>query len=495
MHSPNWSDKVLKALLKDSAIYAFPSFVSRGLTLILVPLYTRILSPSDFGALDMFLTFGVLMNMIVALEVSQGVARLYIDEKDAQRRRAYVSSAFWFTLMAYSLFFLLCLFCAPTIATWVVGRDDLQSEFIACVAYIVVNGMFYLLQNQFRWEMRSRRYAEASLVVSFGTAAAVVLLAYAFKGGLLGFLIGMLIGSTLGLAYGLWWLRRSIAFAVDIRRLKEMLLYSLPLVPSGAAVWLGGYTDRLMINHYLSLTDVGLYGVGMRLSSLVGLLVAGVQGALMPLIIAHYREPQTPAQLARVFRLFVCAGLAFFVGLSLMAQDLLAVMTTPDFYASAQLVIYLVPAAMLAQMYIFAPGISIAKKTHLYLWLNLAGALVNAALSWKLISVLGLEGAAIATLVGSACVFALSMVISQRLYFVPHRWGRLISAVVLAVMLVGGLSQLTLLGVHSVWVTFASMGLLIAILMFTGLIEPNETKHAWAWVRARLFKTSGAIGK
>ncbi len=371
---------MLRRFLKDSVIYAIPTFVSRGLAFLLVPLYTRILNPSDFGALDMLLVFGGLVNLTVAFEISQGAARYYMDEPDLGRKRAIVSSAFWFTVGCYGLFMLLALAGGRVLSEWVTGQQGLESVFRAGVIYIGINGIFYLVQNQFRWELNSRRYAETSLLATFATAAAVIGFAYGLDWGLQGFLWGMALGAGLGMAYGLWWLRHSIAWSFDRQRLWVMLKYSLPLVPSGIAVWVGGYMDRMMINHYLTLNEVGVYGIGFRLSSIVGLVVAGVQGALMPLVYAHYREPDTPLQLARIFRMFLAFALLVFLALSLFARDILVLMTTPDFYGAAILVIYLVPAAMLAQMYIFAPGIGIAQRTHLYIWLNLAGAVVNGML-------------------------------------------------------------------------------------------------------------------
>lgn len=478
---------MLRAFLRDSIIYAIPTVVSRGMALLLVPIYTRILSPADFGALDMLLVFGGLVNLTVALEVSQGMARFYADETDPGGKRAYASSAFWFTLGCYGLFVLLALVGSRVLSLWVTGQDGLEAVFRIAVVYIGLNGVFYLIQNQFRWELQSRRYAEASLLTTLVTAAAAVGFAYGLDWGLAGFLWGMALGALAGVVYGLWWLRASYAWRFDGARLRQMLRYSIPLVPAGLAVWLGSYLDRLMINHYLSLNEVGLYGVGSRLSSVVGLVVVGVQGALTPLVFAHHREPGTPSQLVVIFRLFLGGALLMFLTLSLFARDFLVLMTTPDFYSSAALVIYLVPAAMLAQMYIFAPGISIAQKTHLYIWLNLVGVLVNAALGWCLIPVWGIVGAAVATLAGSGCVFALFMCISQRLYPVPHDWKRLGTATALAVVLAVLMPVLAPTGVLHWILNLLALGAMVCGLVALGLVRRDEIVRALRESRARFM--------
>ena len=100
---------MLKKFMKDSVIYAFPTFISGGLSFFLLPLYTRVLSPADYGSLDLFTIFGGLVQCVIALEVSQGVARFYSDERDLERKVLFASSAFWFTLICYTVFAVLML--------------------------------------------------------------------------------------------------------------------------------------------------------------------------------------------------------------------------------------------------------------------------------------------------------------------------------------------------------------------------------------------------
>jgi O-antigen/teichoic acid export membrane protein len=73
-------------------------------------------------------------------------------------------------------------------------------------------------------------------------------------------------------------------------------------------------------------------------------------------------------------------------------------------------------------MYIFAPGMAIAGRTGITAVLNLGTAVLNTALNLALIPLLGIVGAAIATFISAGCLFGGYMILSQRLYFVPHQW-------------------------------------------------------------------------
>ncbi|MFN3701551.1 MAG: flippase [Alphaproteobacteria bacterium] len=411
-----------QAFLKDSLIYTIPGVLSRGVGLLLIPLYTRILSPGDYGVLDLFLIVGAFVGLTVALEISQGVARFYADSDNDADRRAYASSALWFTLFSYALFAGGALIGAAPLAQLITGDTHYETAFRLGVLYITGNGLFMFLQNQLRWELRSRDYAVVSIVMTLVTAVAAIICAYGLSWGLEGILAGMAIGIFCGGALAAFKLRRTFGPLIDRTKLREMLAFSLPLVPSGLCVFLSTYTDRLMINHFMTLEDVGLYALGFRVAGVAGLLMVGFQGALTPLVMKHHRDAQTPADLERIFRYFTAFALVIFLGASLFGREILLLAATPAYYGAYIVIPLLVPSILLAGMYIFAPGIFIAKKTHLVLWINLAAALCNVALNLVLIPLWGIVGAALATLIGNIVAFAAYMVSSQRFYYIAHNW-------------------------------------------------------------------------
>ncbi len=478
---------MLRALLRDSAIYVIPSIVSRGLAIFLIPLYTRVLTPSDYGSFDLLSAFATLVSLTVALEVAQGVARFYSEEKDAVRRVAYVSTAFWFTVCCYTVFLVIMLLFTGELSVLVMGREGMETAFQLGVIYIYINGVFYLLQNQFRWELLSVHYAVVSVIVTVITALLAVILTYVLAWGLVGLLMAMAMGSMAGCIYGIWYLRHSIGFRFQMARLKEMLSFSAPLVPSGVAVFVSQYVDRLMINHYLTLDDVGVFGVGFRVASIAGLAMMGFQSALTPLIYAHYRDPDTPAQLAKIFRLFMSLALMLFLLVGLFAKEIVALMTVPAYFAAADIVILLVPAILLSNMYIFAPGTAIEKKTHLILWINVCGAILNVVLNGILIPRFGIEGASVAKLISYGLVFGAYMWISQKLYYVPHKWTSLSLATIMFGLIGYGIFKIDLLFSIPITLKIAVAAAAASIILMTGLIRVSELHSAKSAVVKRLL--------
>ncbi len=485
---------MLRAFLKDSAIYSVPTLVSRGLALLLIPLYTRVLTPGDYGSLDLFTVFAGIINLTIALEVSQAVARFYTSEDSPVIKVLYASTALWFTMMCYTAFALLTLSCSSLLSDVVLGQPAMESAFQIGIIYIWANGIFYLIQNQFRWELRAKQYAIVSLLMSFVTAGVSLWFVYGLSWGLEGLLGGMAIGCLISAAIGLWWLRASFQLRFALPQLREMLAFSTPLVFSGVAVWISLYVDRVMINHYLSVQEVGVYGIGYRVASISSLVMTGFQGALTPLVYAHYRDANTPNQLARIFRLFLAFALLIFLGLSLFSREIVHILTTTSFYDASAVVIYLVPALLLANMYIFAPGISIAKRTHYFIWINIGGAVLNFGLNAIFIPALGIVGAGIATASGYLAVFCIHMIISQRLYYVPHNWLSTLSCVVLAMAIALWLPTLDHDPHWRWWLNFFAILLFSGFMIAAGLIRPSELRQGIQLVRnsiARQLRSPG----
>ncbi len=215
-----------------------------------------------------------------------------------------------------------------------------------------------------------------------------------------------------------------------------MLAYSLPLVPSSMTVFVASYIDRIAIKQFMTMSDVGLYGVGYRLSSMSFLVMVGFQGALTPLIYTYFKKPETRFQVAKIFRYFLALALSVFLFLSLFSHEILTMMTTPDYYSASNLIPILVPAVLLANMYIFSPGLYLAKRTKTIAGINFGVALLNTALNLIFVPLFGIFGAATSTLMSSLLGFMLYLYMGQALYHIPHNWNPIIKAVLATVLMI-----------------------------------------------------------
>jgi O-antigen/teichoic acid export membrane protein len=443
-----------------------------------------VLTPADYGSFDLFMVLAGILNLTLPLEITQGVARYYACEKDKSRKVGFACTAFWFTFGVYATFSLFAFVATEFLSNIVLGQHGLESEFRIGVLYLFCTGLFNVVQNQFKWELRGREYAISAVLVAVCTAVSSTVFAYFLNWGLDGVLLGMFIGQFIGVSFGILRLRTSFPIRFDADRLWEMLRFSTPLVFSGITVWGNIYIDRISIKHLLSVNEVGLYAIGFRLSSLLLLLVAGFQGALTPLIYAHHADKATPVHIEQLFRCFVCFTLIAYLTLALFAEDIIRLVTTGPFHGGSDVVVFLAPAMVLSNLYIFAPGISIAKKTYMFIWINASGAIVNLALNLMLIPILGIIGAALATLIGQLTSFLIHMTVSQFYYKVPHDWPKLVVAVLIIAGFAYFIPQFSLTFGARIQLSIAAIISAGSLMLVLGLVRIEEIRQVFSHRKA-----------
>lgn len=474
---------MLRQFLKDSAIYGAARLLVQGISLFLIPVYTRVLSPAEYGMLDMLTVFASLVTLTVALEVSQGVARYFPDTESADDRIGYASTSLWFTLGAYTVFAMVALPFASALSEWLLESDKHQSLVRVAVLSIWGNGLFYLVHNQLRWALQPKLYTVAGIAYSLVSLGMAVVLVLVFQLGVVGFFVGQLLGSMVGVGMGLYFARHSYRWHFDYGKLREMLRFSVPLVPASVGVFVTLYIDRIAIKELMTLADVGVFGIGYRLAAMVGLLMVGIQGALTPLVYTHYRRAETPGELARIFRYFMVLALLVCLGITMFSREILVVFSTPDYYAAAAIVPLLAAAILLSNMYIFAPGLDIAKRTGVSAGLRIMGAGLNTGLNFALIPLWGIWGAALATFLSALLIFAAYMVFSQRLYFVPHSWRPLGLAVLAATGVFLVSTQVNIAAWADILVKLGLLGVAAWAFTQVGLIDAAEVRRGFAYLR------------
>jgi O-antigen/teichoic acid export membrane protein len=485
---------MLRLLLKDSVIYTIPTFLSRGVSVLLVPIYSRALNPADYGSLDLLLGFAAIINLSIALEISQGVARHYPIAVSVDQKIAIASSGLWFTVICYSLFLVSCFWWHEQLAYRILSQKNQGMAFLVGVIFIWINGVFYFTQNQLRWEQKRNNYAVAAIVSTLVTALGSVLLSYGLKMGLTGVLIGMALGNASGFCLGIWYCRKSFRLMLDLKKTIEMLRFSAPLVLLGISAWSTSYCDRLMIQRFLTIDDVGIYGMGYRLSSLVSLTFSGFQAALGPMIYIYHQNTDTPKKISRTFRLYVSIASMFVLFISVNSAILLQLFAPPDYRSSASLTPFIATGLVIGNLYMFFPGLLISKKSMPLAIINLAGAGLNVALNYILIPWVGLKGAGIAGVLSQLVAFIATVTVSNKYYLIPIKWYSIVTLFIVNALIVWYGSKAMSENGNILIVNLGVLGFLGMVIYGLGLVQKEDIKGVFLVV-TRQFKNQHRFSK
>ena len=251
---------MVRRFFRDSAIYVVPTILSSGMSFIMFPFYAHHFDPRQYGVFDLLTLTAMLVGWTVALEIYQGVGVYVGGEKDQRRTRQYASTALWFSVAAYAAFGLLAEVFSSPLSHVLLGADVNVELLRVAVPWMCVQGVLVLTQVQLRWQLRPLAFAISSVINATFTIVASAVLVFGAGLGVEGAILGQLIAATACLAYVLLATRGTFRLIFDWQKCKQMLSYSIPMVPSSIGVFLNLYADRLVIQHERSLADVGLYG-------------------------------------------------------------------------------------------------------------------------------------------------------------------------------------------------------------------------------------------
>ena len=264
----------LKRLGKHSAIYGLGGLVSRILAVLLLPLYTRYLSTSDYGKVETLIALTTVIGIVLRMGIHSAFFRFYFDSTEPRRpapRRPHVvlvhdghGDTAGLPRASFS----------PRRSPDVLFGSTGDSELVMAAFVGLWAGMNYeQLTSLFRVEERSVAFVSASLANIFLTIGATLLLVVALDKGPIGVIVGNFTGTLIVYAVLVGYRREQLGLEFDRGLLREMNRFGVPLVPTALFLWVTNFSDRLFLVKLADTEEVGLYSVGVRIASAMVLLL------------------------------------------------------------------------------------------------------------------------------------------------------------------------------------------------------------------------------
>ena len=426
----------LGELARHSAIYGLGSLVSRFIAVLLLPVYTRYLTPADYGLIETLIALSAILTVLLAAGVKSAFFRFYFDEKDHAGHLRVIRTSFWFTMAMATAGLVAGLVLAGPISQFLFGTASHADLVRAAFVGLWANVNYEQLTSLFRVEQRSVAYLIATLINLTVTVGATLLLVVAWDVGPIGVIVGNFTGTLLVYLGLLAYRREQLGLEWDRELLREMNRFGMPLVPSALFLWALNFSDRFFLVKLSGPREVGLYSIGVRMASAIILFLAAFRTAwpAFAYSIEDDREAKRAYSFVLTYIVVITSWMA--LGLGVLAPWLVRLLTTPSFYSAERVVAPLAFAAAAFGAYIVVViGIGRARKTRSNWVITGAACLLNVALNLLLIPPYGMVGAAIATIGAYATLFVGMAWRAQRIYPVPYQWRRVATAAGVAIAL------------------------------------------------------------
>ncbi|HVN61836.1 MAG TPA: oligosaccharide flippase family protein [Gaiellaceae bacterium] len=416
----------LKRLAKHSAIYGLGGLVQRLLAVLLLPLYTSYLSPSDYGQIETLVAAAAVVVIVLRGGISSAFFRFYFDSDALEEKLRVVRTSFWYTMSAATAGLILIVAFASQISGWLhLGSGGTTLVYASAVG-IWAQMNYEQLTSLFRVEERSVQYVIASIANVLITVGATVLLVVVFDKGPLGVLVGNFIGTLIVYVVLVGYHREQLGLVFDRGLFRRMNHFGMPLVPSALALWAINFIDRWFVAFYKGQGEVGVYSVAVRIASAVVFLLLAFRTAwpAFAYSITEDRDARRAYAYVLTYVMLVTCWLA--AALGLLAPWLVHLLArNPGFQRASEAVGLLAfSAAVFAGYTVLAIGSGRARRTQLNWVISALAAVVNVALNVVLIPRYGMVGAAISTLVAYVVLFFAMLWYAQVVYPVAYQWRR-----------------------------------------------------------------------
>jgi O-antigen/teichoic acid export membrane protein len=426
-----------RALAKDSLAYGVSSLFSRFLNFLLVPFYTHVLTPAEFGVSNIVFALVAFLNVVYQAGFDSAYLRLAHDAPSGNTRHRLFSTALWSQAGISLVFTGPFLLAAPWLGT-VFNVPVQYGRLFGLAAFILaLDALSVVPMAHLRYEGKALHFAfirMGNVVVNIAGNLVFVLWLHR---GLEGIFLANVLASAFTLILLLPVFLKNLRAAYDANWLRTLLGFGLPFIPAGLYGIVNEMAGRLFLSHLKPSDIARLYpGTGWDVLDLTGIFSAswklGIFGLLLvqmyrmawqPFFLKHYKDPDAPVLFGRVLRALLLgigsAGLALtlfldkIVSFRFFGKSLIA----PAFWPGLPIVPGILLAYALQAWFVhFTLGVYIAKRTRTLIWINGAGALVTVGASLAFIPRYGLWGAVWAAVACYAVMAVLMTRSSQKLF-------------------------------------------------------------------------------
>ena len=420
--------KEIRFLLTHSSVYGLGTVVSRLVAFVLLPLYTRYLTPKDYGVLETIEVSSGIVGIVITVGIIRGLSRFYYESEDIRERNRVVSTTYITYAALGIVSFPFLLYLSPYLSIILFQSQDYASFFQIGFASLVIGVMVDIGMMVLRLQKKPL------IFVSITTSRLLLLIFFNivfivhFKLGVLGILYSSLIVrslySVIITTVILW--KTKVRFSLKLS--KDMLRYSLPIIPSRLANTCVKRSDKYFILLYISVADMGVYSLALKFGNVIhNLLTIPFNLAYIPRRFEIMKRDGAKETYAKIFTYYMFLVTYVGLGVSMLIPEILHVMVTPKFLGAAKIVPLVVfSMIILGSHYHFEFGILHAKKTKYLAYINVGCAFVQLGLNAFLIRLYGVWGAVVASTIALGLQAYLLFVVSNKLFPIRYEFRRIV---------------------------------------------------------------------
>ncbi|MBA4311499.1 MAG: hypothetical protein C0417_02605 [Chlorobiaceae bacterium] len=421
----------IKRLGTETAIYGISTILGRFLNFLLVPFYTNVLAPGDYGIVAYLYSLIAFVNVFYSYGMESAYFK-YSSTLEIGTAKQNFSTPFISLFGTSVIFSIILVILASPIARMINVPIDYESILLYTVGILAFDAIAIIPFAALRMEHKAKLFATIkflNIVVNVGMNLILLLV---FKMGVIGVFISGLAASVLTVVMLLPTIFRYLTKEFNLPLWKALMNFGLPYIPSGLAAMAIQVIDRPILRALTDDATVGIYQANYRLGIFMMLIVSMYDYAWRPFYFSTAKETNAKEIFARVLTYLVLFMSAIFLVLTFFIGDIAKIsilgrhVIGPSYWSGLNIV----PIVLLGYVFLgistnLSAGIFIEKKTKFSPLVTGVGAVVNVVANLLLIPPFGMLGAAWATFIAYFIMTVTMYIVVQRIYPVSYEFSRL----------------------------------------------------------------------
>lgn len=392
----------LRLFVENFLVYGFGGIISKIIPLVMVPIVTRLMpSTSYYGISDMANTLVSFGSALAVMGMYDAMYRLFFDSENSEYKKEICSTTFMFTF-GMSIAVCICMIMARDVVAKTFFGDEKYSYLVYITALATLTGATNgIISAPTRMQNKRKIFLVMNTLtplISYGVSIPLLLKGYYIIALPLAGLI-----SVFSCEIIFWFLNKEwFGFRkIKISYLKPLLSIAIPLLPNFLIYWVFNSSDKLMITNILGTDATGIYSVGAKLGQASQLIYTAFAGGWQFFAFSTMKEKNQVESNSKIFEYlgiisFACTAFVF-----AFCHPIYEVLFTGVYVQGYIISPYLFLAPLLQMLFQVACNqFLVIKKTWPNVFILSLGAVVNIVLNQMLIPQIGIEGAAISTLIG-----------------------------------------------------------------------------------------------
>lgn len=385
-----------KSLLKNIGLFTIGSFGSKILSFLLVPLYTAVLSTSEYGSVDLITSTASLLTPILLLSIFDATLRFGMDSE--YRKEDVLSTSVKIAIKGS----LLLIF--GVVIVHVTHLFDIASEYLIflCI-YFILGAQSQIFNLYLRAKNQAAVIAISGIICTLITCVFNIVLLLVFNWGVLGYMISNTVGVLVQNGYQLVFGRiyKDIKFKNYNNLSKPMIKYSAPLIANSISWWVNNASDRYILTFIKGVSENGIYSVSYKIPTILTMFQGIFYSAWSISAISEYDEKDSDGFIGNNYSMYSLVSLVICSALLIINIPLAKFLYKGDYFEAWKCVPFLLMGTVFSGISQFEGALFAAtKNTKLVAKTTVIGAAVNTVGNIIFIYLFGALGAALATMLG-----------------------------------------------------------------------------------------------